>query len=283
VTIVGVLHPGRMGAAVAGQLTATGHTVLWCRHGRSDETRQRAAHFGLRAVDNLDELLSHADIVFSICPPAAASNVADQVAAHRYRSLYVEANAISPQRMQRIAHALSAAGATVVDGAISGPPPQARHTTRLYLAGPDSATSTVEGLFPGGQLEPIVLSRSIGAASALKMAFASFQKTSRVLAAVAHALAAHHDVTDALVAEAGHMGSRILADRDYLPSVAARAWRWAPEMREIADTLRAANLPTDLVDAAEHALLLLAKEKDNWTLPTEDVLKLLRTKPQANP
>ena len=31
----------------------------------------------------------------------------------------------------------------------------------------------------------------------------------------------------------------ILANRDFLPSVAARAWRWVPEMHEVADTLGA--------------------------------------------
>ncbi|WP_432111013.1 DUF1932 domain-containing protein [Streptomyces sp. YPW6] len=39
------------------------------------------------------------------------------------------------------------------------------------------------------------------------------------------------------------MISAILSDPEYLPSVAARDWRWAPEMEEVADTLRAADLP----------------------------------------
>jgi uncharacterized protein DUF1932 len=46
----------------------------------------------------------------------------------------------------------------------------------------------------------------------------------------------------------------ILANRDYLPNVAARAWRWAPEMHEVADTLRAQQLPSDLALAAAAVL-----------------------------
>ncbi|MER5775542.1 DUF1932 domain-containing protein [Streptomyces sp. NPDC002039] len=75
------------------------------------------------------------------------------------------------------------------------------------------------------------------------MAFGGYQTAARTLAAVAHALADDHGGGDLLVEEAHTMPEFILADRDYIPSVAARAWRWAPEMREVAETLQAADLP----------------------------------------
>ena len=40
--IVGVLHPGSMGAAIAAQARRVGATVLWCPAGRSAATKQRA-------------------------------------------------------------------------------------------------------------------------------------------------------------------------------------------------------------------------------------------------
>lgn len=46
----------------------------------------------------------------------------------------------------------------------------------------------------------------------------------------------------------------ILTNRDYLPSVAARAWRWAPEMHEVADTLNDQHLPTNLALATANVL-----------------------------
>lgn len=117
---------------------------------------------------------------------------------------------------------------------------------------------------------------TVGSASALKMAFASYQKAARTLAGVAHALADAHGVGDQLTAEAEVMVSAILSDPEYLPSVAARAWRWAPEMGEIADTLHAANLPTDLADATAEVMCRWERDKDQHDLRVEEVLAHLR-------
>ena len=40
--IVGLLHPGEMGASVGRALQANRHEVLWASEGRSDATRERA-------------------------------------------------------------------------------------------------------------------------------------------------------------------------------------------------------------------------------------------------
>ena len=56
------------------------------------------------------------------------------------------------------------------------------------------------------------------------------------------------------VTEAQRMPCDILANRDFLPSVAARAWRWAPEMHEVANTLDAQRLPPNLAFATAGVL-----------------------------
>jgi hypothetical protein len=112
-----------------------------------------------------------------------------------------------------------------------------------YLAGSPTVSRQVADLFTGSLAEPVLLGEHPGQASALKMAFASFQRTSRTAAALAHALAEDHGITDALLTEAQRMPHDILANRDFLPSVASRAWRWAPEMHEVADTLSTQHLP----------------------------------------
>ncbi|MGW0891260.1 DUF1932 domain-containing protein [Saccharopolyspora sp. NPDC002578] len=273
---VGVLHPGAMGAAVAVQLSSRGHTVLWCSQGRSEQSRDRAVRAGLHEVGALPELLARCDAVLSVCPPATAFDVAQSVAEIGYDGVYVDANAIAPETVGGLAAVLTGAGITVVDGAIIGPPPDAAHTARLYLAGATEQVGFLAGLFAGSRLEPVGLGEAIGRASALKMAFASFQKASRVLAAVAHSLADEHDVTDALLGEAERMSGRILAERDYLPSVAARAWRWEPEMREIARTLEAAGLPAELAEAASAVLARWRADRDLAELSPEAVLARLR-------
>ena len=119
---VGLLHPGRMGAAVAAQLMANGHTVLWCPDGRSPATHRRAEDAGLSPAP-LEQLLADSEIVLSICPPAVAEEIATTVAEIEYRGIYVEANAISPARMHRIAARFTEAEAAVVDGCFVGSPP----------------------------------------------------------------------------------------------------------------------------------------------------------------
>ncbi|MGV9311111.1 DUF1932 domain-containing protein [Streptomyces sp. NPDC003691] len=244
-----VLHPGGMGAPVAGQAVAAGHQVLWVPVGRSAASERRADAAGLTRCGSLAEALGASDIVLSICPPHVSEEVADAVAAHGYQGIYVEGNAISPERMQAIADRMPS-GCTVLDGMLSGPPPQGSRTVRLYLAGDVAAREAVESVFSDTRVLIRTTGGGIGSASALKLAISSYQKVSRALAGVAHALAADHGVTEHLLDEARLMNKDILDDPDYLPSVAVRAWRWGPEMAEVADTLRAAGLPAELAEAA---------------------------------
>ncbi|MEV0415979.1 DUF1932 domain-containing protein [Streptomyces sp. NPDC050448] len=275
-TTVTLLHPGAMGAAVAAQAVAAGHEVLWVPEGRSEATHRRAKEAGATACDSLAEALERSEIVLSICPPQAAEDVAATVAGHAFAGVYVDANAINPQRMRRIAEEIRPCG-TVLDGAIFGPPPGGQRAARLYLVGEAQAVDTMEPLFKDTALHVRRASGSVGSASALKMAFASYQKAARTLAGVAHALADAHGVADELTAEAQAMASNILSDPGYLPSVAARAWRWAPEMKDIAETLRAAGLPVDMAEAAVAVMSRWEGDKDRYDLELTDVLSHLRS------
>ncbi|MCP2259037.1 3-hydroxyisobutyrate dehydrogenase [Streptoalloteichus tenebrarius] len=273
-TTVALLHPGAMGSAVAAEIRRNGHTVLCCPAGRSARTRARAEELGLVTTD-LPTALDRAAVVLSICPPVAAEDVAREVAWLGYTGVYVDANAVSPERARRIAAIAGSGGATAVDASIIGQPPGETSTARLYLSGPRLATRATARVVAGTRLQPVRLGDELGRASALKMAFASFQKASRTLAAVAHALADQHGVTDALLAEAERMPTRLLADRAYLPSVAARAWRWAPEMDEVARALDAAGLPAELAQATASVLTVWGCEKDEAAAPVARVLRQL--------
>lgn len=272
-----VLHPGSMGAAVAAQIAAT-HRVLWVSAGRSPATTRRAEDAGLTACASLEEALAVSDTVLSICPPHAAEDVAIEVARYAFKGLYVDANAISPQRMQRIANDIRPAP-VVLDGAIFGPPPRVGRPCRLYVAGDENAAKLIQALFKDSAVEVRGAGGRIGSASALKASFAGFQKAARTLAGVSHALADAHGVADLLTEEARRMPSQILSDPEYLPSVAARAWRWGPEMLEVADTLREAGLPTELAEAAASVMARWEKDKDQHELPLAYALEHLRQAP----
>lgn len=280
-TTVGVLHPGAMGAALAAQARRKGARVLWCPVGRSQTTRERAVQGGFEAVDNLGTLLDRSEVVLSVCPPTAAVQVATQVAQHKYRGLYIEANATSPQRCIRIAQRLMNNGAEVLDAAIFGTPPTAdapsngQGKTAIYLAGRPTDVETVVDLFDGTGVEPLRLDGGIGSASALKMAHSGYQKTTAVLAAVALAYAARYGVTRPLIAEARMSPRSPLAEPGQLPAVAAQAWRWTPELHEVADSLEAEELPRDLALAAAAILFRWHDDKDDDSLPLKTVLARL--------
>jgi 3-hydroxyisobutyrate dehydrogenase-like beta-hydroxyacid dehydrogenase len=201
-----------MGAAVG---RAVRGEVLWASDGRSEATRARATAF--TDVGSLPELVRASDVVLSICPPAIAEEVAKQVFAEGFEGVFVEANAISPGRMRRIA----SLGPRVVDSSII-----AASGINLYLAGKDAPV--VAEMFESSEVRAIDLGTEVGAASALKMAFGGWNKIGIALTAQAHAIARAYGVASWLREEG--------VPDDRLPRVAERAWRWAPEMDEIADT-----------------------------------------------
>ena len=94
--VVGVLHPGEMGAALGAALRAKGETVLWASTGRSPATAYRASTAGLTDVVTVEELARRSEVILSICPPHAALEVARSVAG--FDGIYVDANAVSPRR-----------------------------------------------------------------------------------------------------------------------------------------------------------------------------------------
>ncbi len=124
-TVIGLLHPGEMGAAVGGCLTARGLEVGWVPDGRSPATAGRAAAASLTAVLAVSELAARAGVILSICPPHAALDVARAVAGAPggFAGIFVDANAISPGTAGQVRAVVEQAGASYVDGGIIGAPP----------------------------------------------------------------------------------------------------------------------------------------------------------------
>lgn len=273
---VGLLHPGQMGAAVGHELTKAGVRVLWCPAGRSEASVRRAEQAGLDAVPELGQLLERSSVLISLCPPTAAEQTADAVREAGFSGVFVEANAISPERAERIATDMSAHGARVVDGCVIGPPPGGSVSTHLYLSGEEGKVAAVAELFADTAVVPLQLEGPVGAASALKMAYGSYQKAACALAGVAQALGRAHGVDEHLTAEARRLAKSPLATPEYLKGVAAKAWRWAPEMREVSHSLVAAGLPPEMAEAAATVFDLWAQDKDDQDLPLPHILDQLK-------
>ena len=244
---IGLLHPGEMGAAVGRCLASRGHTVLWSSEGRSAVTAARASAAGLKDAGTVAGVAKDAEVIMSVCPPHAATDVA--WAAHGFRGLYVDANAISPGTAREVAQMITDSGGRYVDGGIIGVPPVAPGTTRLYLSGPDAGT--VQALFAGTDLDARIAGPAPTAASAVKMAYGAWTKGTAALILAIRELAKEEGVEDALLAEwALSQPSLEKRSQGSANAAEAKGWRWVAEMEEIAASMSAAGLPDGFHQAA---------------------------------
>ena len=254
--VVGVLHPGAMGASIGSALRRNAGAVIWAAAGRSHATSKRAELADLVAVPDVAAVARRSDVIVSVCPPHAAREVADEVAAARdgREMVYVDANAVSPATVRAVADRLGVDG--VVDGAIIGPPAWERGHTVLWLSGP--AAADVAALFAGSPFDARVLGPELGTASALKACFALQSKALPAIWLELAAAARAFGVDDALRGELERTGVDLPAALARASRGAGKAWRWAGEMEEAADALAGAGLPDGFSRAAAEIYRRLA-------------------------
>jgi 3-hydroxyisobutyrate dehydrogenase-like beta-hydroxyacid dehydrogenase len=258
---IGILHPGEMGASVGAAARAAGNAVVWASAGRSDASRHRAEEAGLEDAGTVEELIAGSEVIVSVCPPESARALAASVMDTGFTGIYVDANAVSTETARGIAGDVEAAGARFVDGGIIGPPAHREGTTRLYLSGAEAAT--VASTFRGGLLETLVVGDRPGSASALKMCYAAWTKGSAALLTAIRALAVAEGVESALleewnISQHGLEAKSAAGARNN----AFKAWRFAGEMREIAETFAASGLPGGFHEGAADIYGRLAAYKD---------------------
>jgi len=241
---IGIIHPGEMGISVAASVQVGGSTVMWASQGRSPQTRDRAAVHALVDAATIENLCRSCSIIISVCPPHAVGEVADQVLACSFKGLYVDVNAISPQKARQISEKMWDQGITFVDGGIIGGPAWEPDSTWLYLSGDDA--QRVADCFKDGLLQTEIISTQVGDASSLKMCYAALTK--------------------------GTNSQRVRR-------VTAKAWRFSGEMEEIAFTFEGAGQPDGFHRAAAEIFTRMEGFKGRNQPPQlEEVLTALRTK-----
>ena len=274
VSTIGLVSPGAMGSAVGRTLTEKGHSVLAVLDGRSGATRGRAAAAGIKAVGTLEELVGSADLVLSIVPPAAAVDVATEVAdaieGAGVAPLVVDANAVSPATARTIASLVEAAGARFVDGDIIGGPPRAGLVTALYLSGPDAVS--VADTLDTPELHAVSIGTDQAAASALKMCYAAWTKGTSALLLSIRAMARAEGVEGALLDAWKASLPDIVTRSEGTVNVAPKAWRSVAEMEEISATFEGAGLPPQWGQAMAEVYRRLSSYKDVDTPPPLDEL-----------
>ncbi len=272
---VGFLHPGAMGISLAVTSQNSGHTAYWASVDRSPDTCDRAAKHNLVETRTIKELCERCSVIICVCPPHAATEVAEQVLACSFKGVYADVNAISPQRVRGIGQLMSDAGVEFVDGGIIGGPAWKPETTWLYLSGRNA--DQVAECFAGGPLAVEIIGNEIGKASALKMCYAANTKGTTALLCAIVAAAEEMGVRDELEKQWSRHGSEFARNTlARISRVTAKAWRFSGEMEEIASTLEAAGLPGDFHLAASDIYQRIAKFKGADQIPpVEDVLDAL--------
>jgi 3-hydroxyisobutyrate dehydrogenase-like beta-hydroxyacid dehydrogenase len=230
-----VLHPGEMGARVAGILRERGHRVLGLGAGRSAATRRRAEAAGIEEAGSLPALAARAEIVLSLVPPDAAEAIARRLAAAlppgSAAPLFADLNSIAPGLARRIGALLAERGVDFVDGAIHGQARELEGRAVLLLSGPSAPR--VARLFEGA-VAVRCLGPEVGAASGAKMLLSCVSKT---LVALCLELGAA-----AREAELGSAFWELLAR--FYPELASAVERMAPTLPR-----HAARRVTELVHA----------------------------------
>lgn len=272
---VGILHPGAMGASIAASARNSGHIVYWASDGRSPQTHERANRAELLDIQSVANICDECSIIFSVCPPHAAEDVAKEVIAHGFKGVYLDANAISPQRATRIDQAMAEADVEFVDGGIIGGPAWNPGRTWLYLAGKEA--QRVSACFSAGPLEISVMGESAGKASALKMCFAAYTKGSTALLTAILAASEALGVREELANQWSRGGSDFAEQTTRrVRGVTAKAWRFAGEMEEIASTFEEAGMPGGFHAAAAEIYGRIAGFKEAQETPSlADVLAAL--------
>ena len=248
---VGIVSPGAMGSAVGAAYAAGGQRVVATVVGRSERTSALAGRAGIELVPDLDAVVAESALVLSIVPPdqAAATAAAIAAAAERTgaRPLVSDWNAVSPATACELERILAGSELELVDGSISGGPPRADYTTRVYLSGPGAEALAATA---PAWIDARVVGAEVGLASAVKMCTASMYKGSTAL--LAHALLTAHahgvlpqvldDLHDSFPAQIDRAARSIAVST-------TKAERFVGEMREIAATQAGAGLTPALFEA----------------------------------
>jgi len=234
---VAIIAPGAMGSAVGRRLSEHGARVLTSLTGRSIATVRRAEMTGMIGAD--DDAIAQADVILSILPPNEAFALAERLAAPlsraSHKAIFADCNAINVETVRRIDAVITPTGAAFVDGGIIGPPPGQSGNPTFYFSG--QAAPALAGLCDLG-LNVRIMKAPLGAASALKMSYAGINKGTTLLTAAMLLGASRAGAADALRAELSESRPELL-DRYVrsIPDMYPKAYRWAPEMEEIAEFL----------------------------------------------
>ena len=258
---VGVVSPGDMGQAIAGRLKESGLNVYTALDGRSERTRALARAAGLTDCGSMEKLVATCELVLSVINPGEALNVAREVAAAMKKTArriaLADLNAVSPQTAREADRMVREAGGMFIDGGIIGPPPRGENDKpRIYVSGPDAYL--FESISHPNLLMR-VMSERVGDASGVKMCYAAMTKGTTALAVELLVAARKLGVEQALEKELRESRNDVFEwQMKNIAVMPPKAYRWVPEMQEIAKTFGELGLTRRIFEGATDIYALVA-------------------------
>jgi len=253
---VGVISIGDMGVGIARLLIANNYRVVTNASDRSHATQDRARCNGVELMSDDVELCNTADYILSIVPPrdafVTAKRIVTAAESVRYQArvnplCYLDLNAISPHSSREIDELLKTSQSPVkfIDGGIIGAPPRQNvygswYRPSIPLSGPENLASSSPG---GSDLAAILntsyVSPEIGSATGLKMCFAALSKGFTALAIESLTTAHNLGCLPELKRHLEDFSPGTAKAINSLTTMPPKAYRWGPEMEEIAETFEA--------------------------------------------
>lgn len=287
---IGFMTPGDMGQAVAMQLKGKGFAVCTALEKRSERSRRLAAEAGLTDVGAIARMTAQSDLVMSVMNPGAAlefaREAAEAIRGQSHKPVFIDCNAVAPDTMREIESVMKSAGARCLDGGLIGPPPRGKAKVNLYVSGPgasDLAQLATE------QLRVHVLSERLGDASAVKMCYSAFNKGTQGLLLetlmAAQRLGVYEELEKQLLSSKADLYEWVLGA---LPSLPPKAYRWVPEMHEIARTFEGVGMTPRIFQGEADMFDLVAAtplgretpESRDKSRTGKDVIKQLAASPR---
>ena len=258
---VGVVSPGDMGQAIAGRLKESGLNVYAALESRSERTRALAREAGLTDCGTMEKLVATCELVLSVINPGESINVARQVAAAMKKTgrgiAFADLNAVSPQTARDGDRMIRDAGGLYIDGGIIGPPPRGeKDKPRVYVSGPD-AYLMEQIVHPNLLIR--VMSERVGDASGVKMCYAAMTKGTTALAVELLVAARKLGVEQALEKELRESRNDVFEwQMKNIAVMPPKAYRWVPEMEEIAKTFGELGLTPRMFEGATDVYAMVA-------------------------
>jgi 3-hydroxyisobutyrate dehydrogenase-like beta-hydroxyacid dehydrogenase len=275
---IAVIGFGEAGGIIGGDLAqqgciVTAYDILYDSPNARAALQKKAQSLNVRVCATLADAIRDAELIVSAVTASSARDVARTAAKLIKREQwFLDINSVSPQTKAENALVIETSGARYVEAAVMAPVLPQRLKVPMLLGGPHANVFATKINALGMNAKAV--SEKIGVASAIKMCRSIMIKGLEALTVECMFAARRYHAEDAVLASLHASFPSLGFDGDFpdylISRVAEHGRRRAMEMRDVADTLRAANVQPLMASATaeRQEALIDAMEKNHLAYDT---------------